>query len=419
MASIEQKEIWNNQYKTRRQKLIDDYGVEYVRNLENERKRVQRAQKKHAVISNSMNVDKLLNNMTNDIKDYTKKIIEDSNDKKFIKIKSDIPKIVKKKQLLVMKKVNSMDQFVKMLPKDTLKNKGDPVGEHSLHQYADNIRKLYNSMFNKVLDFNDLSFLNNYEKIGEFLVDKYGTETNTTGTYINSITSILGRLSGYDDLYKAYSDMNIELKMKYDLQMGESQLSKKELLNYVDYDELLNFKPLDNPLNNLIYALYVYLPPRRNDDYKEMVVIHTKDVNKDQLKDDRNYYLSSTNEFVFKFYKTYKTYKDFIIDLNTSDTEFIKYSKVKEAIENYIKAYKIQNKGYLFTSSHSGFQLTNFTQKVNSVFKIGTKKIGANILRHAYVSNLLKKNATHNVKKTIALYMGHDVKTQSMYNRLQ
>ena len=41
MATIEQKELWNQKYKSRRQKLIDEYGIEYVKNLEKERKRVK------------------------------------------------------------------------------------------------------------------------------------------------------------------------------------------------------------------------------------------------------------------------------------------------------------------------------------------------------------------------------------------
>ena len=49
-------------------------------------------------------------------------------------------------------------------------------------------------MTNKELNFNDLSFLEKYDEIEKFLIDKYGIESNTIGTYVNSITSILGEL---------------------------------------------------------------------------------------------------------------------------------------------------------------------------------------------------------------------------------
>ena len=169
MASVEQKESWNQKYKSRRQKLIDDYGIEYVKNLERERKRVQRAKAKASSdISNSLNIDKLLDDATLDIKDYTKKVIEDSNTGNVIKVKSDIPKVVKKKQLLNIKSIDSMEDFVRMLSKDTLKNKDESVKDKSVYQYANNIRKLYKHMFKKVLNFNDLSFLNNYENRNVF-----------------------------------------------------------------------------------------------------------------------------------------------------------------------------------------------------------------------------------------------------------
>ena len=415
MATIEQKEIWNQKYKSRRQKLIDEYGLEYVKNLEKERKRVQRAKNQKQEEPSKLDIEKLLDDMTDGIKAYTKKVIEKSNDNKIIKVKSDIPKVIKQKQLLNIKSIDSMEEFVKLLSKDTLKNKDESIKEKSLYQYANNLRKIYKMMTNKELNFNDLSFLEKYDEIEKFLIDKYGIESNTIGTYVNSITSILGRLSGYEELYKKYGDLNKKFKAQNDNRVGESVLSEKEQKNYVNYGELLSFQPNDNPMDELIYAIYVHLPPRRNEDYQKMIVCNKKDIDK---YEDANFYTPSTKQFIFKKYKTHKTYGDYIIDLNTKDTKFIKYSLVRDAITKYIKDNKIKNGEYLFSSSTSGSELKNFTQTINRAFKIDKKKIGVNVLRHSFISNFLKSNPPYNDKLFISRVMGHDVNTQSVYNKL-
>ena len=63
--------------------------------------------------------------------------------------------------------------------------------------------------------------------------------------------------------------------------------------------------------------------------------------------------------------------------------------------------------------------IKNFSEFVNNIFKKQTgKNISVNLIRHAFISDYLKKNKSLADRKAISDKMAHSVAVQSFYNRI-
>ena len=342
------------------------------------------------------------------------KLILDMNDSIKQTIKETIKEEVNKKddnKLIV--KSDNMDDLIKNLSKKSLNKDGKrDIKETSIKQYLNKIRILYKQIYNKNFVVKDLYLLKDTDIFINHIKKKYGSSNSSSLSYFIAITSILNRLDGYEEQYKKYNEVMMNYYNKNVKKVGENKLTEKEEKNYIVWDKILKINEFNNTEDELIYNLYSCLPPRRND-YRFMKIIRGK-VDVDKLDKEYNYYLVDMNKLIFKNYKTNYVYGDQIINLNSEDTDILKYSKLKKILKEHTKDFK--DNDLLFTNNKNEI-IKNFTLKIQKSIQYEGKKLTANLLRHSFISWISNKKLTKNELDEISYMMGHNLSQQISYRK--
>ena len=342
------------------------------------------------------------------------KLILDMNDSIKQTIKETIKEEVNKKddnKLIV--KSDNMDDLIKNLSKKSLNKDGKrDIKETSIKQYLNKIRILYKQIYNKNFVVKDLYLLKDTDIFINHIKKKYGSSNSSSLSYFIAITSILNRLDGYEEQYKKYNEVMMNYYNKNVKKVGENKLTEKEEKNYIVWDKILKINEFNNTEDELIYNLYSCLPPRRND-YRFMKIIRGK-VDVDKLDKEYNYYLVDMNKLIFKNYKTNYVYGDQIINLNSEDTDILKYSKLKKILKEHTKDMK---DGEILFTNNKGEIIKNFTLKIQRSIQYEGKKLTANLLRHSFISWISNKKLTKNELDEISYMMGHNLSQQISYRK--
>jgi hypothetical protein len=157
--------------------------------------------------------------------------------------------------------------------------------------------------------------------------------------------------------------------------------------------------------NACLLGCYTYLPPRRCD-YAGMMVVKTIKQTKDT---NWNYCLlrKAKPVFIFNKFKTDKTYGQQTIDIPPELATLIrKWREANDGMWLFIK----QN-GDPMDSHRLSQHLIDLLERQTG------KKAGASLLRHAFLTDLLKDEKPIADKKPIAEMMAHSTHTQELYAR--
>jgi hypothetical protein len=318
-----------------------------------------------------------------------------------------------------MKSVTNKNDLIRHLSKNSTINKKGKIKKETLDQYLRKINQIHIQLYDRQLDYNNFDFLQDTDRIINHIINKYGLETSSSLSYMIAITAILNRLEGWEKEHKIYYDKMIQLYQLHTKKQGENKLTDTEKKNYLPYEEILKFKPTDVQ-SKAIYALYVYLPPRRNE-YKDFKIKFGNNVEINKLDKKFNWYLYNLNKLVFNTYKTDKIYGQQIIDLNDKDTSYAQYSKVKLALKNMttesLGGWSYNDNDILFPTN-KGTIHKNWSVVVKNVFTIGNKQLSVNLLRHSFISNFLKTARSSNVMEKVANIMAHSIDMQSRYRKI-
>lgn len=181
---------------------------------------------------------------------------------------------------------------------------------------------------------------------------------------------------------------------------------KEQFIKWSDvlkvYNEVSNNKHLsdNNYLDFVILSLYINNDNgvRRIKDYANMVV------SDHIINDDKNHYVKTTKPvFVFNNYKTKEFYGQQKLKVN---------GQLSKILNDHIKKNEIN--GSLLGLSEDALK-----KRLTNVFKrYVDKDISVNILRKSFISNFLSIQHTDAEKKELARTMGHNMMTQSSYNKL-
>jgi integrase len=292
------------------------------------------------------------------------------------------------------------------------------ISQSSINLYLRNLEKLNDDM-----PLKNLNFLSPTENI---LTKLKNYKPNTFRGYLISICSAL-HLETSKKLTKLYEEYyNLLMKTNKELKEKEKEQEKTptQKANWISWEDVeKKHKELEEEVNKfknvkeinqhkynilleyVILSLYYFIPPKRNQDWTLMKIIHKEEPN---LSTTNNYYDVSNEKFIFNKYKTSKTNGELVEKIP---------EKLKEILNIYFKFHplikdKIIKKGcnIPFLVYYNGEDLTSInsiTRILNKVFK---KKIGSSMLRHIYLTS--KYGDVTKEMKEDAQVMGHSVQVQ-------
>ena len=283
------------------------------------------------------------------------------------------------------------------------------IAETTANQY---IRSLV--ALNEKKPFKTLTFLKRTDEIVA-RIEKYADSTRKTlYTVITSVLSLMKEKPAYKKAYQFYHDKMMgkiaEAKENHTDTKNEKQaenwipwsdvVAKKEELGKKVMKDATQFLPY------LVMSLYTDIPPRRNKDYLDMVVVKKWD---DKMDATKNYLSVADKTFVFNVYKTSKKY-------GVQKMEIPK--PLMDVITSYLKQFHglhSRSKGYSvpFLIDADKKPLTSVNAITRILNKIFGRKIGSSALRHIYLSD--KYGDTLQEQKADSAAMGHSLSQQRDY----
>ena len=313
--------------------------------------------------------------------------------------------------------MNRTTDFMLQLSKQLVEDK--KVAETTSNLYIKNLWTLNGSK-----PFNNLAFLRNTDEVEKKLAEYAETTRKTFLASIVSVLSLFKDKPSYKKVHQHYHDKMMSasaeqkekdngekttkqkdnwmewdevLKVKTDLYNHVKELAKEKKLSASQYNELLSL---------LILSLYTEVPPRRNQDYADMVVVGKWN---DKMAKDKNYLDLLGNQFVFNKYKTAKKYGTQFVDLTNAEM-------LRDVIAMYLKHHPL-HKGkvkkdteFRFLAYADGKPFTAVNAITRILNKVFGKKVGSSMLRHIYLSS--KYADIKEEQKKDAVAMGHSVAEQ-------
>ena len=309
--------------------------------------------------------------------------------------------------------------FVEKLPLKALNKKKGDILESTNAQYIKRLKFLHKSITGRT-DFqpSNLEWLRDVDNILKFIDNKWKT-VNTRASYYNSITSILGRVSGFEEEYKKYGGVNIELTLKNKKVKENNLLSEREKVNALPWSKIMKLGDhIKKPRAKLIYGLYTEIPPRRLDAFRLMRIIRNRNQKfvKNLSKDFNYVYLDKRDIGKFIILNQYKTSSAY----GTYNANIpVQLGKI---IQNYVKHNQLKNCDLLFSQEKDCkiYTPSAFSLLVTNVFeKVTGKKIGVDLLRSSFISHKYNQRISINEKNELALAMGHSRQiADSFYNKI-
>jgi len=306
--------------------------------------------------------------------------------------------------------------FVANIQKELVEKKG--VASTTANLY---IRTLI--ILNNKLPFKNLAFLKKSDVIMK-LIGEYAESTQKT--ILAAIVSVLGLFSNkptYKNTHLFYhTKMMGMMKMLKTTETSEKTEKQKE--NWIDWTTIkklstdaytkvkgfgkhLTPKDADHLLNTTVLSLYTCVPPRRNQDYLDMVIVKKWD---DDMDKSKNYLDLTGNQFIFNKYKTAKKYGTQHVTIPNDDV-----NPLMDILATYLKYHPLYKKNTEtpFLVGIDGTPLKAVNSITRILNKIFGKKVGSSLLRHIFLSD------KYNIKEMQedAADMGHSVEEQAKYLR--
>jgi len=263
------------------------------------------------------------------------------------------------------------------------------------------IRRLKTLNDNKV--FSSMKFLMPTGLIIE-KIEATGLSLNTKTSYLTAIVAVLSTFPKYSKIYKVYREKMISNANKIKTDYATNEKTDKQKDSIIELSEVIKIRDeLDkNSIEYLLISLYTMTPPRRNKDYTEMFIVFDEPAELDTTK---NYYIASTQEFVFNIYKTAKKFGVQRIAVPAA---------LVEVLDNWILNHPLNDQDeFPLLVDTKGKKINNIngiTRILNNVFD---KKIGSSALRHIFLNDKFGESLIE--RKKIALEMSHSLSTQNQY----
>jgi len=272
------------------------------------------------------------------------------------------------------------------------------VATSSARQYLRNLVSL-----NAGKPFTNLNFLKKKTQV-DAVISTYAPNTQK-GLVTTIVRSTKGR-KGFERIHSYYYQKMMDMNHK-PIDAGKTDKQKE---NWIEWNDVLQKRDaLKSGLNDwdimlkyLVLSLYTEIPPRRNKDYMDMVVVSKY---KPDLPTNKNYVCVDDGKFVFNQYKTSKKYGQQVEDIPV---------KLRKIIKQYLTNYpgELKEGSALLVDRHGSVltAVNTITRILNSVFG---KRVGASMLRHIYLTNKYGKELKSMEQDSAA--MAHSMVQQREY----
>tara|TARA_Y100000389_G_scaffold201943_1_gene245924 strand:+ start:702 stop:1712 length:1011 start_codon:yes stop_codon:yes gene_type:complete len=321
-----------------------------------------------------------------------------------------------------------LEKYEKKKKKINIKKNNTNLKNTTIENYITKIKFIHYNICNKKINIKKISnllldaynikdieyviknfnYLEN-KKLITYLYNKY-ENINTIKSYLIPFTVLCSKIDYYNEnnVHKNLIEYIEKINKTYEDDRDNNSINiedkNKLIINY-DKEELQKqLKTLNNIEEQLIFALYTFIPPRRLE-YSNMI-IEENDIN---LDNNNNYIIIDNNnpiKFVFNNYKTNKVFGKQIYYIDND---------IKNLINEHILINNKKNNDLLFN-----YKSNNFGKKLTNIFKkVYSENITVRWLRISYTSYIRKQNLTNNELKIISEKMAHSLETNSKYNKIK
>lgn len=265
-----------------------------------------------------------------------------------------------------------------------------------------------------------LKFLMNFPAISK-KIDDMQKAVSTKTSYLTAVCALLSIYPKYSKLYRMYVEKTAILTKDLQGELDSNLRNEKQEESIIPLNQVLKVRDTlkteiakgspswDTYLSYVLLSLYTMIQPRRNKDYSEMYFVLDEPEN---LNPSKNYYVLTTDTFIFNNYKTSKF----------SGVQRIPVSKeLASVLERYIEFYldtipidKKANEYPLLVTVHG-----SRINQTNGITRILNKAlggpIGSSALRHIFLSE--KYGEVLKEMKADAIVMSHGLDTQRDYTK--
>lgn len=305
-----------------------------------------------------------------------------------------------------------------------LKEKG--LADSSIALYMRALEKL-----NGGKPFPSLAFLTKMPAIME-QIRRY--KPNTQRSILIAIVSILNAVKGLPKSVSKwtnkYYEILKEVKRGVDAAEATGEKTDAQKENWLSWEEVeskmtsaaadavatssSSLTDTNKMLDAVVLGLYVYLPPRRNKDYIDMVVARKVE----DAPSDINVLDLSKTQFVFRNYKTASTYGTQTInapeELMTLITKYLQARGVMKELEPPTGKKKVvvrtTSVPFLVQPSGKPFNANGITRILNRIFG---GKVGSSLLRHIYLTGKYGKVLEEQKKDAEAMANSVDIQNKT------
>lgn len=282
------------------------------------------------------------------------------------------------------------------------------------------MRTLY--ILNDKKAFKNLAFLRKKDDImGKINAYAESTQRSMLAAIVTALS--VAEKQSYKGIQKFYQSKMLE-KVTEAKKIDTHDKTEKQKDNWIDWKdvetisteqhklikELATKKSLttteaDKLLQALVLSLYVCIPPRRNQDYLDMVVVKKW---KETDPHDVNYLDLAGEQFIFNKYKTAKKYGVQKVEIPESLMDvlvvYLKHHALYKAVKGKTPV------PFLVVEDKPLKAVNSITRILNRIFG---KKVGSSMLRHIFLSNKYEGILEEQTADSAA--MGHSLNQQRDY----
>jgi hypothetical protein len=304
-----------------------------------------------------------------------------------------------------------------------LKEKG--LADSSIALYMRSLEKL-----NGGKPFPSLAFLT---KMPAVMAQIGRYKPNTQRSILIAIVSVMNAVKGLPKTVSRYTNKYYEVlkevKRGVDAVEATGEKSDTQKENWVTWEQVEakmteasdaalgatgnSVTDINKLLDAVILGLYVYLPPRRNKDYIEMVVARRME----DAPADANVLDLSKSQFVFRNYKTASTYGTQTMEAPKELLALIsKYLQARGVLKELEppsgkkKTVRTLSVPFLVQPSGKPFNVNGITRVLNRIFG---SKVGSSLLRHIYLTGKYGKVLEEQKKDAEAMANSVDIQNKT------